>query len=69
MPKHFIPAVVFSSQVIREITHMFIRHPSEAGSNEPPDQNQLMDRTFLRANITSVHTGSKQIYYLSNRSV
>lgn len=46
---------------------MFIHHLSE--SNRPRDQNQLMDRTYLRANMSSVYTGSKQIYYLSNQPV
>lgn len=30
------------------------------------EQDQLMDRTFVRADMTSVYTGSKQIYYLYN---
>lgn len=48
---------------------MFIHHLSEAERNRPRNENQLMDRTYLRADITSVHTGSKQIYYLLNQSV
>lgn len=57
--------------LIHPWNYSHVHSSSERGPREtgPRNENQLMDRTYLRANITSVHTGSKQIYYLLNQSV
>lgn len=66
----FFPLLLFlaPNSFVKLLTCSFIIR-AKLRATGPRDENQLMDRTFLRANITSVHMGSKQIYYLSNQSV